>query len=552
MHSDRTESISPDPAARRFPLPGRLPAVFLAALLLTALLCPIAAGVTLVSRSAGLADPDKEEGSTELELADFNGDGHLDLVSVGDHGSPYFNSGEHGIMVWLGNGAGNWTVHQSGDFGYGGCAAGDLDRDGKMDLAWGIHHDYGSAGFGDRLLGAALGDGSGTSWTPWGTGLATNGEDWGMFATGLADFDADGLLDILSQSFGGGNGVRLYKNHGDGSWSQVWALTGGSVSYTLETGDINADGYPDFACTRSGTPIFFGDGAFGFTGHSDGLPASLRGVDLGDMNGDGRDDLVCCLGGGGVGCYTWDQAGETWIAASDGLPAAGNYARSQFGDVDGDGLLDIVVYAGPDGAVFLGDGSGSWTADATWTMPSPGDASALRVDGDTDHDGREDIVVLASKSGFPFYRNQLRVYSPWLEPATLAARVTGPTGGETFRNGSIREIRWLAAIPPAQGPAEVEIRLSLNGESGPWTTIASGLPDNGRYQWRVRTARGSDHCRIRVVAATTSDTVSATSAGDFKTVGEIIVPPGHGLDEKPDFGEKPQIEGQKEKTFQRQ
>jgi len=149
----------------------------------------MAAGVTLVSRSAGLADPDKEEGKTELELADFNGDGYLDLVSVGDHGSPYFNSDEHGIMVWLGNGAGNWTVHQSGNFGYGGCAAGDLNRDGLMDLAWGVHHNYTSSDFGNQLIEAALGDGSGASWTPWDDGLATSGEDWGMFATDLADFN---------------------------------------------------------------------------------------------------------------------------------------------------------------------------------------------------------------------------------------------------------------------------------------------------------------------------------------------------------------------------
>ncbi len=51
-------------------------------LLFTMALAVPAAGVTLVSRSAGLDSPDKEEGKTEYELADFNGDGHLDIVSV--------------------------------------------------------------------------------------------------------------------------------------------------------------------------------------------------------------------------------------------------------------------------------------------------------------------------------------------------------------------------------------------------------------------------------------------------------------------------------------
>ena len=44
----------------------------------------------------------------------------------------------------------------------------------------------------------------------------------------------------------------------------------------------------------------------------------------------------------------------------------------------------------------------------------------------------EDIAVLAEMSGFPFYRNQLKVYSPWLASSSLEARVTAPHGGEVI------------------------------------------------------------------------------------------------------------------------
>ncbi|MFH2000929.1 MAG: VCBS repeat-containing protein [Planctomycetota bacterium] len=481
---------------------------------------PFSSRLTLIDKSTGLSTPDKEEGNTEYEFADINGDGHLDLISVGDHGSPNINSSQHGIMVWLNNGAGTWTVHQSGNFGYGGCAIGDLDLDGHMDVAWGVHHNMGSAGFGDKLMGAARGDGTGSSWDPWGAGLADNGETWGMFATALADFDVDGLLDVVSQSFGGSNGLGLYKNNGNGAWTQAWSLIGGSVGFTLEACDINADGYPDILSTRSGTNILLGDGSFGFTVNNNGLPAgTIRGIHNGDMDLDGAEDIVFALDSLGVRCYTFEAGTGTWVSASMGLPTSGFYDLTQFGDFNNDGWLDIVVYSSPTGRIYLGDGSGNWTQDASWTMPAPGEASALRVDGDMDHDGREDIAVVASKSGFPFYRNQLRVYSPWQAPVELSARVTSPHGGETFRVGSIREIRWLAAVPSSQGQATVDIRLSHNSAAGPWTEVASGLPDNGRYQWVVD-GYSTENARIKVVVTTPTDSITAQSFADFTLVSD--------------------------------
>jgi hypothetical protein len=471
--------------------------------------------VTLISRSAGLELPIKEEGKTEYEVGDVDGDGNLDLVSVGDHGSPYINSDQHGIMVWLGDGAGTWTVHQFGDFGYGGCALGDLNLDGRLDIAWGVHHNYG-AGMGSRLMGAALGDGSGAFWTDWGDGLASNGETWGMFSTALADFDANGRLDIACQSFGSGNGVRVYENRGDGSWGQVWAQTGGNAGFRIEACDFDADGRLDIACTRYGTNIYRGDGAFGFTLTQAGLPTgTVAAIDVGDADNDGADDILLSIGATGLRCFRYDTGASTWVEASAGFPTTGTYTLVQLGDLNGDGLLDAVGYSGPVGRVFLGDGGSSWTLDATWTMPSPGDNSALRIDGDVDHDGREDIVIQAVQSGFPVNHNQLRVYSPLQEPDALSARITTPKGGETMRVGSIREIRWLAAVPPAQGRARVSLDLSMSGPEGPWIPIALDLPDNGRHAWQVAPLGTSSHCRVRMTIATPADTVRAISSDDF-------------------------------------
>ena len=68
-----------------------------------------------------------EGGNTQLQLVDADQDGFLDLVSIGDHGSPNINTNQHGVMVYFGDGTGtNFQLSMNGTgFGYGGCDCGN-------------------------------------------------------------------------------------------------------------------------------------------------------------------------------------------------------------------------------------------------------------------------------------------------------------------------------------------------------------------------------------------------------------------------------------------
>jgi hypothetical protein len=482
---------------------------------------PTTNDITFVEKSTGLNNPAKEGGNTELELFDVNQDGNPDIISVGDHGNPYINTQEHGIMVWLNNGDGTWTVHQDGDFGYGGCALGDLNLDGHPDIVWGIHHNYGPAGYGDTLVGAALGDGTGTAWTGWATGLGSGGETYGMFTIDLADFNNDGLLDIIVQSFGYGNGYHVYQNNGDGTWTHRWSDAIDNTNNDLKACDINADGNMDFIGTKANTYVYLGNGAFGFTLAQNGLPNAVAlSLDRGDVNGDGCDDLIVAFDNLGVRCYFYDKSSNSWSSNSNGLPTSGDYTV-QCGDLNGDGLLDILAYTGTTAHAYLGDGLGNWIADATFTVGSPGDMSGLRVDGDFDHDGREDVLIQIDQGTWPSELNTLRAFSPWSEPTALSVYLKSPHGGETFKGNSVRFIRWLSAVPPAQGASAVDIQLSLTGPSGPWQTLASDIPDNGWYQWSV-VGSGTTHGRIKVTVHTGSSSASTISPEDFTIIGGCI------------------------------
>ena len=494
----------------------------------------MALGLSYVECSTGFQDnPVLDSGRTELEFADINNDGNVDIISIGDHGNPYVNTQEHGVMVWFGDGQGNWSVFQYGDFGYGGIAVGDVNGDGNWDIGYGMHHNYSGVDLGDDMLEVALGDGTGHSWTGWDDSLIPGGSVWGMFSTDFADVNNDGRLDVGSTSVGYGVGLRVFLNNGDGTWHQSFG-TPESINSNMEFyfRDVNRDGNVDIIAATAGPAVYFGDGAGGFVPGDTGLPRSdfgLSGISPGDVDNDGGCDVAFANDSGGVEVWVWKDSIHRWANFSGTLPHTGSFEATQLCDMNADGFVDLCALGGGHTKVWLGDGQGNWTEAADITTPSPGYYSAFRTGADFDHNGYPDIAFITDEGSPPSDHNVAHAFRESSAQQSLTMFPVFPRGGEKFANGSAQFIDWWSAalyVTVTQSPIrDVRLQLSTTGPSGPWEDIYAGLLNNGRFQWTVPESVSSSDCYIRYTAIKIDtipyDTVIAMTPRAF-TIGPAV------------------------------
>jgi hypothetical protein len=475
--------------------------------------------------TSGLDVPEFEKGHTDFALDDIDMDGHLDLLSVGDHGSPFFNSDQHGIMVWFGDGQGNFVNYMNGQFGYGGIAVGDVNNDGLKDVGYGIHHNYSPTSFGSDLIEVVLGDGTGMEWTLWKEGLASNGETWGMFGTEFADFNNNGFLDLVSISFGCCAGLHVYLNQADGTWSPSFGFLGGGSSLRVRTFDVNKDGHIDIISGHQYGTVYFGDGTGDFVNNDTGLPGagntSRMGFDVAYLDPEGRVG-ISFITGGKPEVYAWNETTLSWTDVSGNLPTAGNYQMTQLCDMNNNGFADLMAYGNRTFQLWLGDGSGNWTPDVTFlTDGSPGSARSFRAGGDFDNNGFHDFVILTQElSGgwIQFDQNFLYVYFEDSQPDSLWIKPRFPIGGEAFYPGSVRFVEWINAVPE-NAPSTVKIEISAFGPNGPWWLIADSIPNNGKHQWAVPDYASED-CYLKYTVTTQEGSASVVTGQPFHIIGE--------------------------------
>jgi hypothetical protein len=223
----------------------------------------------------------------------------------------------------------------------------------------------------------------------------------------LLDADGDGDLDVAVAVENGAN--RLYLNDGTGKLSHTPGAFGSVAGDNehVRVADFNGDGHMDVVFVAEDTEqhnLFLGDGKGGFTRVSERLPATSQAnaVAVGDVNGDGLPDIVVgntTEGKEGVAQpFLWlnDRARPGWFidASTSHPPAIDVQAQGiVLGDLDGDGDLDMAIASqDPINRLLLNDGGGRFT-DATDRLGKQVPTETREVHAlDANGDGRLDLV----------------------------------------------------------------------------------------------------------------------------------------------------------------
>ena len=321
---------------------------------------------TDVAEGAGIADPRGGWGSL---FADYDNDGYLDLYITRGGWS---GAAENTLYHNNGDGTFSDVTHAAGvaDPQSSFCAAwADYDNDGYLDLyiADGVIGD-GAA----NVLYHNNGDGTFTN-TAETAGVANTGNSLG---TAWGDYDKDGHIDLHVVNFGQSN--VLYRNNGDGTFTDVTPTTGMNIPVTdaFVTFFLDVDNDADLDI---------------FISNSGSFRAFIAGQITGTAPHDGDRQVLYRNNGDGT---------FTDVTRESGLYQAFGAMGANFGDIDSDGYLDIYLATGAPqmgrlerDALFRNNGDGTFT-DATFALGLGNIGKGHGVTfGDVDTDGDVDIYV---------------------------------------------------------------------------------------------------------------------------------------------------------------
>ena len=346
-------------------------------------------------------------------MGDFNNDGIIDIATCGKH------SGGSVINVYFGKGQGKFqppiksifTEH----FMCASLMAADFNGDHLLDL--------GVIPSGGGAIAVWLGDGKGkfTQGPVSALGFHTS-------VDGVADFDGDGILDLLiaDQSYHFEVGVAF--GNGDGSFSQFYRRQFYAPSFPV-LGDFNQDGQLDFAVATPGRPhtvfVFLNQGHRTFSNDGGYQLSFNQAIITADLNGDGHLDIASDTGavllGKGNGTFV---NGEGAIYSGSGFPIDA--------DFNGDGKIDLLFVDTSSGtpSLLLGNGDGTFQTASAAAVKEQSGPTTFGGLADFNQDGHLDLFG----SGRIFWQIPAGLYPFHLDYGQQIVGTSSPPQTASFYN----------------------------------------------------------------------------------------------------------------------
>jgi VCBS repeat protein len=292
-----------------------------------------------------------------IAAADFNNDGHQDLVTANALGDS--------VTVRLGAGNGTFptlaTLSGAGADGPASVAVGFFNVDPHLDLAVANY----LSGDVSVFLGAGNGSFSEAAGSAFGTGTGSHPQ-----SVAVGDFNSDGR-DDMAVALNGSDAVSVHLSAGMIATPfpdpPVTYGTGDGPEF-VAVGDYNSDGIEDLALANhgsSGVTVRLGAGDGSFAAEAPGSPFAVGGqpssIAVGDFNSDGRQDLavtnestdqVSVRLGAGDGSFPAQPAGSPF---GSGL----NHYFAAVGDFNSDGNEDLALANSQDPSFSVRLGAGA-------------------------------------------------------------------------------------------------------------------------------------------------------------------------------------------------